>query len=225
MSLPCIVQVLCATWYVQVNLIRIFVTFVHRIKQKEYRLTLAWILISRYQSRVNDRMKIERTSNMVNMLEEFARHPNIVLQWRINKIASRMSLKRKETIVPESSVQHWNILFSPPPAAKHAFHRSSDQCKDWEWILKIFLYSPETKRSIFFSMYLLRMTKKMNYFLQYLVLGERENVSLVQYRSNSFFPWERLLVKPAGSLLCRFVFAFNRLGQSFASNCNAYSSS
>ena len=29
--------------------------------------------------RVDDRMKIERTSNMVNVLEEFARNHNIVL--------------------------------------------------------------------------------------------------------------------------------------------------
>ena len=34
----------------------------------------------------------------------------------------------------------------------------------WELILKIFLHSPEMNCSIFFSMYLLRMTKKMNYF-------------------------------------------------------------
>ena len=70
MSFPCIVQVLCMTWYIQVNLVR----------QEEYCLSLARILTSRYQSRVDDRMKIESTSNMVNMLEESARNHNIVLQ-------------------------------------------------------------------------------------------------------------------------------------------------
>ena len=81
MSLPCIVQVLCMTWYIQVNLIRILVTFVHRInKQKEYCLSLARILTSRYESRVDGRMKIERTSNKVNILQEIARNHNIVLQ-------------------------------------------------------------------------------------------------------------------------------------------------
>ena len=31
-----------------------------------------------------------------------------------------MSFKSSEiTIVPESSVQHWNLLFTPPLAAKH----------------------------------------------------------------------------------------------------------
>ena len=45
-------------------------TFVHKVnKQEEYCLSLARILTSKYQSRVDDRMKIERTSNMVNMPE------------------------------------------------------------------------------------------------------------------------------------------------------------
>ena len=48
MSCPCIVQILCMTWYIQVNLIRILVTFVPRInRQEEYRLSLARILTSR----------------------------------------------------------------------------------------------------------------------------------------------------------------------------------
>ena len=34
-------------------------------------------------------------------------------------------------IISESSVQYWNLLFAPPPAAKHAFHRSSDQWIDY----------------------------------------------------------------------------------------------
>ena len=64
----------------------------------------------------------------------------------------------------------------------------------WEWILKIFLYSPEMNRSIVFLMYFLWMTKKLNYFLRYLIIGERMFL-LVQCRSNSFFPWERCLMK------------------------------
>ena len=48
-------------------------------KQKEYCLSLAWVLTSRYQSIVDDRMKIKRTSNMVNMMEEFALSYHIVL--------------------------------------------------------------------------------------------------------------------------------------------------
>ena len=49
MSLPCIVQVLCTTWYIQVNLFKIVVTFVPRTnRQEENCLSLAWILTSRY---------------------------------------------------------------------------------------------------------------------------------------------------------------------------------
>ena len=47
--------------------------------QKEYRLSLARILISKYQSIVDDRMQMTRTSNMVNVLEEVARNNIIVL--------------------------------------------------------------------------------------------------------------------------------------------------
>ena len=39
-----------------------------------------YVVTSRYQSRVDDGMKIERTTKMVNVLEEFARNHNIVLQ-------------------------------------------------------------------------------------------------------------------------------------------------
>ena len=48
-------------------------------KQKEYCLSLAWILTSRYQSIVDDRMKIKRTSNMVSMMEESALNHYIVM--------------------------------------------------------------------------------------------------------------------------------------------------
>ena len=64
MFLPSTVQVLCSTWYREVNMCRILMPFVFGInRQKEYCLSLAWILTSRYQSVVDDRMKIERTSN------------------------------------------------------------------------------------------------------------------------------------------------------------------
>ena len=48
----------------------------------------------------------------------------------------------------------------------------------WELTLKIF-DSPEMNRSIFFSMYFLWVTKKMNYFLRYLIFGERIFLSFV----------------------------------------------
>ena len=79
--LPCVMQVLCTTWYIQVNLFRIVMLFVSGIKkQKEYCLSLARILTSRCQSIVDDRMKIKRTSFVVNMMEESALNHYIVLQ-------------------------------------------------------------------------------------------------------------------------------------------------
>ena len=57
MSFPCIMHVLCMTRYTQVNLFRILMLFVSRINgQKEYCLSVARILTSRYQSRIDDGM-------------------------------------------------------------------------------------------------------------------------------------------------------------------------
>ena len=62
MFLPSTVQVLCSTWYREVDLCRILMPFVSGInRQEEYCLSLAWILLtSRYQSVVDDRMKIKK---------------------------------------------------------------------------------------------------------------------------------------------------------------------
>ena len=46
-----------------------------------------------------------------------------------------------------------------------------------EMFPKIFFNSPELNCSIFFSMHLLWMTKKIHYFLRYIIIGER------------IFPW------------------------------------
>ena len=56
--------------------------------------------------------------------------------------------------------------------------------------------------------------------------NRRENISLVQYQSNSFFQWDySWCEEPAGSLLCVFAFAFDRHAKSVAFSFNAYSSS
>ena len=76
MSLP--MQVLCTTKHIQVNLFRIVMLFVSGIyRQEEYCLFLARILTSRSESTVDDRMQIERTFSMENMLE--VRNNKIVL--------------------------------------------------------------------------------------------------------------------------------------------------
>ena len=53
----------------------------------------------------------------------------------------------------------------------------------WELVLKSFFYSPEMNRSILFSMYLLRMTKKIITFFE-ISYAERECFP-VQYQSNA----------------------------------------
>ena len=125
-------------------------------------------------------MKIESTSNMVNVLKESARNHNIVLQWRINKIASWMSLKSSE--INNCSCIISTVLESPScsssccqtcfPSTIRPMNRL------WEWILKIFFDSPDMNRSILFSMYCLRVSKKMDYFLRHFVLREKR-----------IFPW------------------------------------
>ena len=60
MFLPCFMHVLCKTRCFQVDCLRIFVFFIHRIhKQTEYCLSFAQIVTSRYQSWIHDGMKID----------------------------------------------------------------------------------------------------------------------------------------------------------------------
>ena len=71
-SFPLLLLVPCKTWFGQVKLVRIFVFLVHGIhSRKEYCLSFpAWVLSSRYQSWICDGGYIDRTSNMINVLEE-----------------------------------------------------------------------------------------------------------------------------------------------------------
>ena len=55
MFLPCFMRVLCMTRCIQVDRIRILMVFVRGIhKQEVYCLSVAQILTSRYQSRIDD---------------------------------------------------------------------------------------------------------------------------------------------------------------------------
>ena len=80
-------------------------------------LSVAQHLWSWCQSWTHDEVWIDCFSYMINVLEDTVRYNDIVLWWRINKIASRMTLVSSE-------VQSWSwriseVLFTPPPAAKH----------------------------------------------------------------------------------------------------------
>ena len=159
-------------------------------------------------------------------MEEIARNHNIVLQWRINKIASWMSLKSSE--INDYSWRISTVLASP--------YCSSSCCQAYlpsvvrpkkrlrELVLKIFFYSPEMNRSILFSMYLLRMRRRWITFFE-TSYAERE--CFPGSISTQFLLFIGTIVggEPAGSLLCGIAFAFDRHAKSFASNFTACSSS
>ena len=90
----------------------------------------------------------------------------------------------------------------------------------WELTLKIFFDSPEMNRSILFSMYFLRMTKKMHYILRNFVRRESFPGSI----SIQFLLFIGMILgeEPAGSLHCGFAFAFDRHAKSFTSSCNVF---
>ena len=186
---------------------RFLKVFVPESSDRKNTVSLPRILASKYQSIVDDRIRVKRTSNMVNKMEESARNDNSVLQWRINRIASWMSLRSSEIIIPDSSVQYWNLLFAPP-AAKHAFHRlwdqwtdcgnrfcrfsfilqkwsapSSSRCTCWEWRRRWFTF--------FEISYAERKCYPCSMSIQFLLSMEM------------IFDEE-----PVSSLLCGFAFAF-----------------
>ena len=80
MSLPCILQVSRSTWYRVVDILWIFVTCISWInKQEECCLSSAQILTSKYQSIVNNRVKIDCAPNMINVREYSNSNQQIVL--------------------------------------------------------------------------------------------------------------------------------------------------
>ena len=106
--------------------------FLGSISTKEYCLSLAWILTSKYQSIVDERMKIKRTSDVVNMMKESALNFHIVLQCRINEITSWLSLMSSEINICSwkhqcnTDISFVLLLLLP----SILFHRLSDQCID-----------------------------------------------------------------------------------------------
>ena len=119
MSLPCFPHVLCKTRCFQLDRVKMLVFFVQRIhKQKEYSLSVAQHLWSWCQSWIHDGVWHDCFSDMINVLEDTVRYNDIVLWWRINKIASWMTWVSSE-------VQSWSwrisevLLLTPHPAAKH----------------------------------------------------------------------------------------------------------
>ena len=99
MPLSCTVHVLRSTKYREVNKFRIFAIVFSWINgQEEYCLSSAQILTSRYQSIVDNRMKIECASYVVDVMGYSTPNHHIVLLRRINEIVSRVSLKSTKII-------------------------------------------------------------------------------------------------------------------------------
>ena len=93
----------------------------------------------------------------------------------------------------------------------------------WNLILKIILDSPELNYSVFFSLYYLRVSKKIDHFLRDLVRREREeSPGSISIHFLSFIGM--MLGKSTGSLLCGFAFAFDLAAKSFIFSCDACSS-
>ena len=154
MPLPCTVHVSRSTWYREVNMFKIFMIFVSWInKQEEHCLSSDQILASKYQSIVDNRMKIERASDVVDVMEYSTLNYCIALQNMINETASWMALKSSELqdcswwistvlvslLVSSSSCHAFLPLFVRPMMTIQ------------EVFLKIVFDSPEFNRSIIFS--------------------------------------------------------------------------
>ena len=97
-------------------------------RQKEYCLSLARILASKYQSIVDDRMKIKCTSNVVNFIgkinSELSHCP--VMKDQCDCVLNVLEeLGGKQLFLKYQCST--DILFTAPLAAKHTFQRSSDQ--------------------------------------------------------------------------------------------------
>ena len=132
MSLPCIVQVLCMTWYREVNFFRIIV-------QDLYDFCL---------------------------LDQWARR--ILSVSCLNNCSWIISTVLESPFYSSSCCQTWFPSFVRP--IKYL----------WELILEKILDPTELNCSVIFSLYCLRVSKKVDHFLRDLVFGERT------------FPWFNL---------------------------------
>ena len=176
MFLPCTVHVSRSTWYREVNMFKIFMIFVSWINgQEEYCLSSARILTSRYQSIVDNRVKIERTSNVVDVMEYCTLNNYIVLQRRINEIMSRVSLKSTEEKDCSRIIRA--ILISPFWTSSCCQTRFPTLIRPmlylWELVSWVGFDSPELNCSILFPLYCLILSKKTDHFLGDFVCSER----------------------------------------------------
>ena len=162
---------------------------------------------------------------MINVLEETVRSHDIVLQWRINKIASWMTLKSSEVQDCPWWIGTILVSFLVSSSSCHAFLplvvRSMMTIQ--KMFLKIVFDSPEFNRSIISLG--VDFHDEEDESISSTLHNRRLHFLLVQHRSKFFHQDSIVLVDElAESRLCGFALTFNRLAKSPAFNLNAYSS-
>ena len=197
----------------------IFVSWING--QEEYCLSSARILTSRYQSIVDSRVKIERTSNVVDVMEYSTLNYYIVLWRRINEITSRVSLKSTE--VKDCTRIIRAILISPFWTSSCCLHRSSDQCctcenwfRRWNLILQNWT-APSSSRC---TVSLCRRRLITFFETSYAVRDGADGSISIHFLS--FIGM--VLGNSTVSLLCGFAFAFDLAAITFTLDCDACSS-
>ena len=137
MSLPCIVQVLCSAWYREVNMFRIFMIF--RLLDHWARRILFVFWLESWPQGINLLLIIEWRLNAKPRWQIWWTNPLWITTLSCKVRSIRLFPEcpwraRRKRSVPELSEQYWYLRFEPPPAAKQAFRRSSDQsyiCEEW----------------------------------------------------------------------------------------------
>ena len=132
----------------------------------------------------------------------------IVLKRRINELLPECPWRAwRYRIFPELSEQYWYLLVDPPPAAKQAFQRSSDQCCECvEWFRGWKIYLVEFNCSIFFPLYCLIVSKKTDHFLREIVRSESFSGGSMSIHLLSCIGM--IVGVSTGSLCCGFLIFF-----------------
>ena len=137
------------------------------------------------------------------MSDEVARNNNIVLKWKINYIASWMSLKNSYTIVPEELVQYWNFLYFRLPSGKHTYTCCQANKESVGTDSKKFLwFSRNEPLHLFLDALVVSDSDEEETLLFSILHHRRKYITFVQCQVDSCFQWELLSVN------CRQVLFF-----------------
>ena len=189
MFLPSTMQVLCTTWFMEVNLFRILMLFVSGINQKkEHCLSLAWILTSKYQSIVDERMKIKKhiqSGKYVGRVHSELSHCLVMKdQWDYVLNVLEELGNRELFLKYQCSTDISFLLLLLLPSMPSNDHQTNTVFV--EIIPKIILNFPELNSSVVFSLY----NVEEDWLLSSKSRTKREKNFLVQYQSTSFYSSE-----------------------------------